>query len=302
MEHRRLGKEGDTVSVIGLGAWPLGGGMGHIEEQTVIATIRRAIDLGITLIDTAQGYMTSEASLGKALKDGYRDRSFLATKVSGKYSRQDIISAMDNSLKALDVDYVDLYQIHSWNPKYPIEESMETMLQLQQEGKTRFIGVSNFNADQMRQALDVGYFHSNQPRYNMFDRELEAKDMPFCEEHEIGILAHSALAKGLLTGKYTPDSKLADDDERNEKPRFQGDTFGKYLALAERLRPIAEDKGLTMVQLALAWCLRKSAVTCVLVGAKSTQQVEEHVGAVGVTFTDDELSRIDAILADQPAV
>jgi aryl-alcohol dehydrogenase-like predicted oxidoreductase len=270
--------------------------MGQVDEPTAIATIRAAIDNGITLLDTAQAYRTSEAIIGKALKNGYRERCFLATKVSGNYSRQGIMAAMENSLRALQVEAVDLYQIHGWRPEYPIEESMETMAQLQREGKTRYIGVSNFNAAQMQQALLTAHFHSNQPRYNMFDREIEAEDIPFCERMGIGILAHSPLDKGLLTGKYTVDSKFPDEDERSRMPRFQRETFARYLAIAGQLKQVAQDKGISLVQLAIAWQLRLPAITCVLVGAKSPAQVEEQARAAEVKFSEAELARIEKIL------
>jgi aryl-alcohol dehydrogenase-like predicted oxidoreductase len=224
----------------------------------------------------------------------------LATKVSGNYSPEGIQSAMENSLRALKVDYVDLYQIHSWAPWYSIEDSMETMVRLQEEGKTRFIGVSNFNAKQMEQALKTARFHSNQPVYNLFDRQIEAEDLPFCEREGIGILAHSPLAKGLLTGKYAPDHKFPADDERSGFGRFQDETLAGYLAVADRLQELAQSKGLSLVQFAIAWLLQLPAITCVLVGAKDPSQVEEHVGAVGVRFSNDELTRIDEILADTP--
>lgn len=298
MEHRQLGKDGEQVSVLGLGAWPIAGGMGYVDDRTALSTVHATLDAGITLIDTAQGYYDSEAILGRALKGGYRERCFLATKVSGDYSRAGIISAMENSLRKLDVDHVDLYQIHGWDPKYPIEESMGTMARLQSEGKTRYIGVSNFDAEQMRQALEVARFHSNQPGYNLFHRRIEAEDIPFCEREGIGILAHSPLDKGLLTGKYTPDHKFAPDDERSAFQRFQGEEFARYLSAAERLKEVARDKGISLVQMAIAWILRLPAITCVLVGAKTPEQVQEHLGAVGVAFTDDELARIDEILAE----
>jgi aryl-alcohol dehydrogenase-like predicted oxidoreductase len=177
---------------------------------------------------------------------------------------------------------------------------METLARLQNEGKTRYIGVSNFNAEQMGQALGNAPFQSNQPCYNLFDRQIEAEDIPFCAREGIGILAHSPLAKGLLGGKYTPDYRFPADDERSGFPRFQGETFVRYLAAADRLQEVARDKGLGLVQLAIAWLLRRPAVTCVLVGAKNAGQVAGQLGAVGVTFGDDELARIDAILADAP--
>ncbi len=299
MEQRQLGKDGPMVSVIGFGAWPIGGGMGAVEEQTAMAMVRAAIDSGITLIDTAQAYRSSEAVIGKALKGGYRERCFLATKVSFDYSRQGILDAMDNSLRALQVDYVDLYQIHGWQPQFPIEESMEAMETLRQQGKTRFIGVSNFNVEQMQQALKTTWFHSLQPRYNMFHRDIENEILPFCEQTGVGILSHSPLAKGLLTGRYAPDHKFPEDDERSRSPRFQGETFRNYLARAERLKKeIAEPRGLSLVQLVIGWQLRHQCITCVLVGAKNPEQVKEHIGAVGWRLTEDELQRIEEILTD----
>ena len=300
MNHRQLGRDGADIPVIGLGAWPIGGGMGNMDDRDCIDTVRTAIDSGITLLDTAQAYRTSEATLGRALKDGYRERCFLATKVSRQYSRGDIENAIENSLRNLDVDCVDLYQIHSWNPQYPIEESMETMARLQEQGKTRFIGVSNFNAAQMQQAYNIAPFHSNQPRYNMFDRNIEAEDLDFCRQTGIGILAHSPLGKGLLTGKYAPGHIFSEDDERAGSPRFQGDLFARYLAVADELKSVAAEKNITMVQLAIAWLLRREEVTCVLVGAKNSDQVKEHVGAADVEFSDDELKRIEKILQDAP--
>jgi aryl-alcohol dehydrogenase-like predicted oxidoreductase len=296
MEHRQLGKNGPMVSVTGFGAWPIGGGMGQVDEHTAIATVRCAIDSGITLIDTAQAYRTSEAIIGKALKDGIREKVFLATKVSFNYSRQGIIDAMNNSLKNLQTDYVDLYQIHGWNPNYPIEESLETMELLRRQGKTRYIGVSNFNVDQMKRAQQTAHFHSLQPVYNMFDRGIESEILPFCEQEGVGILAHSPLAKGLLTGKYTPDYKFPDDDERSKYSRFQGEQFRNYLAKAEKLKAIAQARRLSLVQLAIGWLLRLNAITCVLVGAKYPKQVQEHVGAQGWKLSEEELRRIDEIL------
>jgi aryl-alcohol dehydrogenase-like predicted oxidoreductase len=277
MEVRELGKNGPLVSAIGFGAWPIGSGMGWVDEKTAIDTVRAAIDQGIKLIDTAQYYRTSESLIGKALKDGYRQRCFLATK-----------------------DYVDLYQIHSWNPEYPIDESMETLIDLQQQGKTRYIGVSNFNKKQMQKAWETSPFQSNQPVYNMIDRDIEAADLPFCVERGIGILAHSTLAKGLLTGKYHPDHRFPSDDERSEFPRFQGDGFIGYIRLAERLGEVAHEKKISLLQLAIAWSLRLPAITSVLVGAKNPSQITDYLGAIMVRLCEEDLLYIDEILKDRP--
>ncbi len=300
MEMRKLCIRGPKVSAIGLGAWPIGGGLGEVDDSTAVSTIHAALNNGINLIDTAQAYRTSEATLGKALVGGYREQAFIATKVSRDYSPEGIRRAMEDSLRALQVDYVDLYQIHSWNPEYPIEDSMETMARLQEEGKTRYIGVSNFTAAQMARAESAAPFQTNQPRYNLFFREIEANDIPFCELHGIGILAHSPLSKGLLTGSYRPGHQFADDDERSGFRAFQGELFKRYIAAADKLAALASDKGITLVQLAIAWVLRKPAITSALVGAKNPQQVEEQLGAIGVTFSDDELDLIDQITAEAP--
>lgn len=302
MEVRELGKNGPRVTAIGFGAWPIGGGMGHVEEKTAIDTVRAAIDQGITLIDTAQFYRTSETLIGKALKEGYRQRCFLATKVSFDYSRKGIFEAIENSLKALQVEYVDLYQIHTWNPEYPIDESMETLTDLQQQGKTRFIGVSNFNKKQMQKAWETAPFQSTQPAYNMIDRDIEADDLPFCIERGIGILAHSTLAKGLLTGKYQPGYRFHSDDERSEFPRFQGDAFISYIRLAERLGEVAREKGISLLQLAIAWALRLPAITSVLVGAKNPAQITDYLRAIMVRLSEEELRYIDEILKDRPRI
>ena len=297
MEKRQLGKDGDYVSVIGFGAWPIGGAMGAVDEGAAISTIHAVLDHGITLIDTAQAYRTSEAILGKALKGGRREQAFLATKVSREYSPGAIRRAMENSLRALQTDHVDLYQIHGWNPQHPIDESMEMMERLRQEGKTRYIGVSNFNVEQMKLAAQTASFHSLQPRYNLLDREIEAEILPHCEAHGIGILPHSPLAKGLLTGKYTPDHQFPADDERSGMSRFQGEEFRRNLAKAKKLQAIAQERNLTLIQLAIGWQLRFSGVTCVLVGAKTPEQVAEHVGGQGWRLTEAELQAIEAVLA-----
>ena len=207
---------------------------------------------------------------------------------------------MGNSLKTLDVDCLYLYQIHGWNPEYPIEESMETMQFLQKQGETRFIGVSNFNANQMSGALQTAKFDSNQPRYNMFDREIELEDINSCEEFGIWILAHRPLAKGLLTGKYSLGFQFPADDERSNYHRFQGELFTQHLAIAEDLKQIAHQKGINPVQLSIAWALRLPTISCVLVGAKTPDQVRDHVVAATTVLSNDELQMVSKILTSTP--
>ncbi len=297
MIMRSLGRGGPEVSVLGLGTWPIGGGMGPVEERTAIAVIREALDRGVTMIDTAEGYRTSEAVIGKALAGGRRERCFLASKVSFDFSARGIQKALENSLRALGTDYLDLYQIHRFDPAFPVEESMETLARLRDQGKTRTIGVSNYKAEQMERALSAAPFSANQVAYNMIDRQIEAGDAPFCRDHGIGIIVHSPLAKGLLAGKYSPDRRFPESDERSGFPRFQGARFAAYLEAAERLRPIARERGLTLVQLAVAWAARLPGVSSVLVGARSLEQLEELLGAGEVELTAEELNGIEEATA-----
>jgi aryl-alcohol dehydrogenase-like predicted oxidoreductase len=299
MEYRALGKDGARVPVLGFGAWPIGGGFGKVDEADAIRTVRAAIDAGITLLDTAEGYGTSESVIGEALRDGYREKCFLATKASSDFTPAGIRKALENSLRALRTDRVDLYQIHSWDPRVPVESSMEEMRLLQQQGKVRHVGVSNFLPQHMTRAMKVCPIASNQVRYSLLFREIESGTVDFCREHGIGIIVHSPLAKGLLTGRYARSTTFPPDDERSGFPDFQGDLFARHLGKAIRLGEIAGEKGISLVQLAVAWTLRLPVVSCALVGAKSGRQLMEHLGAVGVTFTPSEENRINEILAPE---
>ncbi len=300
MNTRQLGKNGPMVSTLGLGAWPIGGGMGHVDEKVAIATIRTALDAGVTLLDTAQIYRSSEVLIGRALQDGYKNKAFVATKVSGNYSAKAVFEAAENSLRAMQIDVIDLYQIHWWDDKYPLEETMAALLQLQEKGLVRYLGVSNFTDKQMKMALQYGRYEVNQFCYNLFQRQTEETDIPFCEQHGISVLAHSAMAKGLLTGKYKPNHRFPDDDERSKMTQFQGESFALYLNAAEQLQGIAKQKGLTPAQFAVAWPLHNDIVASVLIGAKTPEQVKSLVEAANITFSNDELAQIRQILAGIP--
>jgi len=192
---------------------------------------------------------------------------------------------------------VDLYQIHGWNPQVPVEQSMEEMQRLKDEGKIKAIGVSNFLPPHMERALAVCSISANQVKYSLLFREIEQGTVAFCQEHGVGILVHSPLAKGLLTGRYTPRSTFPADDERSGFPDFTGGLFARHLSRADQLAAVARERGISLVQLAIAWTLRLPVVSCTLVGAKDPQQVSEHVGAAAVKLTEAELARIDSILA-----
>jgi myo-inositol catabolism protein IolS len=297
MQTRQLGTNGPPVPVICLGAWPLGGGMGALPDQQVIDTVHAALDCGVTFIDTAEAYRSSESVLGKAL-EGRRDQVILATKLSGDHSPDHMHEAIENSLRALRTDYIDLYQLHAPKPQFPIEQTMEELLRLKEVGKIRYIGVSNFSAEQHAEALHYGPIESSQPMYSLFARAAEEAVLPYCEAHGIGVIAHSPLAKGLLTGKYTPDYRFADDDERSRMAGFQGARFADALRVADALKQWAAAQGHSLVELAIAWTLANPAVTSCIVGAKSPQQAISNAAAAAWELSADDLRAIDEIQGD----
>ena len=299
METRALGREGPQVPVIGFGAWPIGGGMGGVDEAAAVRTLHHALDQGVTLIDTAEAYRTSEETIGKALASwgGQRERLFVATKVRGSdLSRAHVMAAIEQSLRALGLEQVDLLQAHSWDAGHPIEETMRAFDDLTRSGKVRYVGVSNFDVPQMEAAWAVRPFHSLQPRYNLLDREVDAEILPYCLRQGIGVLAHSPLAKGLLTGKYGPQSVFPEDDERSRMPRFQGQEYARHLDAVARLQAWAAERDHSMVDLAIAWVLAHPAVTVCLCGAKSPEQVDDHVRAAGWRLTPEERSEVSALI------
>ena len=297
MRTNQLGKSGPQVPVICLGAWPLGGGMGELPDQQVIDTVHAALDCGITFIDTAEGYRTSESVLGKALA-GRRDKAFLATKLSGDHSLEHMNEAVDKSLRALGTDYIDLYQLHSPKPEYPIEDTIGGLLRLKEEGKIRYIGVSNFSAEQHAEALQHSHLDSSQPMYSMLVRTAEEAVLPFCREHGIGVIVHSPLAKGLLTGKYAPDHTFPEGDERSWMAGFQGERFAAALAVADRLNDWAQSQGHSLFELAIAWTLANPAVTSCIAGAKTPEQARQNAAAADWVLGEDALAEIDQIQGD----
>ena len=206
--------------------------------------------------------------------------------------------AVDNSLRALGTDYIDLYQLHSPQPRWPIEETMAGLLKLRDQGKIRYIGISNFSAQQTLEAIKYGPIHSSQPRYNMIWREAEESVLPCCLENGVGVIPHSVLAKGLLGGKHVPGHQFAPDDERRRFNFFQGETFEMIHRVTERLCAWAEDHGRDIVQLAIAWTLANSAVTSPIVGAKSPEQVYQIARAADWSLSTGDLEEIDEIMSD----
>ena len=296
MQKRSLGKIGPQVPVLCFGAWPIGGGMGLVPEAQAIDTIHAAIDAGMTFIDTAESYRTSEALIGKAI-NGKRNDVFLATKLSGdNHSAEHVTRAVQNSLRALGTDYIDLYQLHSPQPDWPIEETMGHLTALRESGVIRYIGVSNFTADQTLEAARFGEIFSSQPRYNALFREAEESILPICKEQGIGVIPHSVLAKGMLSARYAPQHQFTLYDERHTFESFQGKAYDRLWSIIERLRDWANDNGHDVVQLAIAWVLANEAVSSAIVGAKSPEQVQHNALAADWTLTKSDMLEIGSIL------
>ncbi len=273
--------------------------MGSVDERDAIRTLHHAFEQGVTLVDTAEAYRTSEEVVGRALAtwSGPHDRIFLATKVRGAdLSAAHIIETAEHSLRRLGVETIDLLQAHSWDAHHPIDETMHAFDQLVTSGKVRYVGVSNFDVPQMEAAWQVGCFQSLQPRYNLLDRQIEAAILPYCEQRAIGVLTHSPLAKGLLGGRYQAGHVFAADDERAQLPRFQGDELSRLLAWTAPLSRWAHERGHTLLELAIAWVLSHPAVTVCLCGGKSPEQVDDHVRAAGWQLSAEDRSEIDRLL------
>ena len=311
MRYRRLGDSDIEVSEISLGSW-LTYGVG-VERQQTEACTRAAVDAGINLFDTSNVYGrgTAEEAWGEILSDYRRDSYVLATKVffpmsdtDRGLSREQIHKQLDASLGRLRTDYVDLYQCHRPDPETPIEETMEALTEVCDAGKVREIGFSEWTIEQIQAGLEVPgarKWVSSQPQYNMIWRVPEAELIPFCAEHGISQIVWSPLAQGVLAGKYSPGeqppsgSRAASESMGWAMDRYLSDDV---LEAVQRLGPIAEDAGLTMVHMALAWVLREENVTSAIVGASRPDQVYSNAAASGVALSRDTLDAIDEALGD----
>ncbi len=313
MERRSLGGSGMEVSPVAIGCWAMGDDpdwWGGADDSESIAAIREAIDRGINLIDTAPAYGNghSEQVVGEAIR-GCRDRVVIATKCGlvakahggGGYDhclrKESIIRECERSLRLLAVETIDVYQCHWPDPNTPIPETMAALTQLLEQGKIGAIGVSNFSCEQMDQVREHGPLHSAQPPLSMFNRVALGTVIPYCREHEIGVIVYSPLEKGLLTGKYSCDSRF--DDLRARSSEFQGRRMELNLAAIEQLRVLAERYGKTMTQLAINWAANQPGVTAAIVGAKRPSQVCEHIGALGWRLDKADLVLIENILAER---
>ncbi|MDF2439669.1 MAG: hypothetical protein JWN98_653 [Abditibacteriota bacterium] len=315
MEYRRLGQAGVKVSEVGLGSWLTYGGA--TENETATQCIHRAYELGINFFDTANVYARGESEkvVGAALKNFARDSYVLATKVyfpmgdgpnARGLSRKHIMEQCHLSLKRLGTDYIDLYQCHRYDENVPLEETLRALDDLVSQGKVLYVGVSEWNADQIDSALQLAdelnldRIVSNQPYYNILGRSVEEEVLPLCEEEGIGQVVFSPLAQGVLTGKYKPGQKPPEDSRAADPNQNQFMNGGKLdeqqLEKVEALKPIAEREGLTMAQMALAWCLRKEIVSSVIIGASRPAQVDDNAAAAGKKLSAETLDAIDAAL------
>ena len=297
MQTKELGKNGPKVPLMCLGTWQLGGALGEVSENQAISTVRAALDSGLFFIDTAESYRTSEGRIGKAVS-GRRHELIIATKLSGDHSPEHITSAIENSLKALGTDYIDLYQLHSPQPQWPIDQTMEHLLSHRDAGRIRYIGLSNYSAIQTKEAIRHGPVHSSQPQYSMLFRNVEDTILPFCVTNGIGVMAYSVLGQGLLSGKYRPGHVFPKDDSRRSHHFFQGETFKRTSQVIDKLKKWAADHGRDIVQLGIAWVLANPAVTSAIVGARSPKQVIHNVKAENWKLTEDDLKELDEIQGD----
>ncbi len=320
MQTRKFGHTDMQVTPIGLGSWAIGGGnyqfgWGSQVIAESIETIQRALDLGINWIDTAAVYGLghSEEVVGKAVRAWTGgDRPYIFTKcgrvwneqrqISGNVSGQSIRQEAENSLRRLQVDAIDLYQMHWPDPDQQIEEGWGEMAKLKAEGKVRHIGVSNYSVSQMERIQKIAPIDSLQPPYSMIDRDVEKDILPYCQEHNIAVIVYSPMASGLLTGGMTKErvEKLPQDDWRKRDPDFQEPRLSRNLELTRLLTDIGYPHTMSAANVAIAWTLRHPAVTAAIVGARRPQQVNENVEAAEFRLGEDEIEQIDKFLREHP--
>jgi aryl-alcohol dehydrogenase-like predicted oxidoreductase len=316
MEYTRLGDRGPRVSRIAFGNWSAGGDWGHVDRDAAFTATREAVDLGITLFDTAHayGFGAAEELLGEALRPEIRSaRESLVIATKGGLRNDEGLTVRDSSpgalrrdleasLRALGTDYVDIYQVHWPDPAVPIETTAATLDQFVREGLIRLVGVSNYDARQMTTFQSVRPIDTLQPPYHVFRREIETTVLPFAREHGIGVLVYGPLSHGLLSGRMTEDTTFAADDWRSKSDLFVGDAFRRNLAVVRDLSQFAARRDATVAQLAIAWTLANPAVDVAIVGARSPEQIRQTAPAVDLRLSPEDIAQIQMILQGEVAV
>lgn len=318
MQTRKLGYTDLELTTVGFGAWALGGpwlfGWGPQDDDESIATLLRAMDVGINWIDTAPiyGHGRSETVVGKALKQ-MNPKPLIATKCGlcwdekseriPRLKAQSIRAECLDSLKRLDIETIDLYQVHLNQPDEDIEEAWTELAKLVEEGKLRYIGVSNFTVEQIRRAQKIHPVASLQPPYSMLHREVEEDLLDYCGQNDIGVVVYSPMQRGLLTGTFDAErvSNLPKGDHRKANADFREPEFSATMELVEQLKPIVERYGRTCSQLAISWVLRRSEVTSAIVGARRPDQIVETAQASDWDLSEEDIEQIEKLLAERQA-
>ena len=308
MKRVTLGRSGLDVSRIAFGTWQLGGDWGASDEDAAISAIRHAHENGINFFDTAQGYGfgASERLLAKALAGYSRDDVVIATKgglrplggprVERDASAEWIRSGVDDSLRALATDYIDVLQVHWPDPKTPFAETAGALAELIAAGKVRHAGVSNFSPEQMEEFSRTLPVETLQPPYHLFHRDIEAEILPYAQAHDIGVLVYGPLAHGLLSGHLRSDTQWAEGDWRSHSPDFAGEAFARNLSIVTALEHLARDElGVPVSRLAVAWVLANPAVHVAIIGTRNAAHVDDAIAAADLELSDDMLRRIDEI-------
>jgi aryl-alcohol dehydrogenase-like predicted oxidoreductase len=304
MKTRKLGTQGLTVSALGLGCMGMSIAYGSCDEADSMATIAKALDLGVTLLDTAEMYGSNEELVGKAIASR-RDEVVLATKFGIKYDSatnnlvmdanpETVKQSCDRSLQRLGVDYIDLYYLHRVDPQVPIEDTVGAMAELVKQGKVRYLGLSEAAPETIRRAHQVHPISALQSEYSLWSRDPEGSILPTLRELEIGFVPYSPLGRGFLSGKISSPNDFAPDDFRRTQPRFTGENFYQNLKLVDRIKEIAHNKGITPGQLALAWLLAQGEDIVPIPGTKRPAYLEENVAAVDIVLTPAEMAQIEA--------
>jgi aryl-alcohol dehydrogenase-like predicted oxidoreductase len=310
MRQVRLGQTDLQVSAVAFGTWAFGGDWGAADLEESRTTVHRALELGINLVDTAQGYGfgAAERLLGEALHQrARREDVVIATKGGLRMEGDNLLrdasaswlrKGAESSLRNLGTDYIDIYQVHWPDPRTPAEETAGALAELVREGKVRHVGVSNYGVDEMEDLRGFGRLETLQPPYHMFRRDIEDEILPYTADHDIGVLVYGPLAHGLLGGRMTPDTTFAADDWRSTSPDFTGATLRRNLQVVERLKEFARERAIALPELAVGWTLAHPAVDVAIVGARRPSQLEGTAAAADLHLSQEELGKIDAILTD----